>query len=112
MRPFCEVSSSAKTLSPEKSVKRAIEHLFKYRSKPFLYEVRVYEPDFSFYTVYCYDESREGAKVAKAFAELETGKPVGITYAQLTRKVIKGKSASVYGKSLAMKALFPGYKGG
>ena len=69
MRPFYEDSSSAKILTPDRKIHRALKNL---------------SASFKWFTVYVDGQpavrfdNREAARVRKAFLELETGKPVVI----------------------------------
>lgn len=68
-RPFFEDSSAAHTLTPDRKIHRALKH---------------FSASFDWYTVYVDGqpagtfETKEGARVRKAFLEIETGKPVVI----------------------------------
>lgn len=70
MRPFFEDSSASKTLTPDRKIARALKHFSN--------------AGYDWYAVYCDGklsavfEHKEGARVHKAFLEMETGKPVVI----------------------------------
>lgn len=68
MRPFCETSSSAKTLTNDKLIGRALRS----SRMPMIhgYEVRKYNPDGS-YNFLMFFISKQGAKVYKSFYEIE-----------------------------------------
>lgn len=69
MRPFYEDSSAAKTLTPDHKIHKALKH---------------FSASFDWFTVYLDGqpagrfETREAARVRKAFLEIETTKPVVI----------------------------------
>lgn len=68
-RPFFEDSSASHCLTPDRKIHRALKH---------------FRAQFDWYAVYCDGkvqarcETKEGARVHKAFLEMETGKPVVI----------------------------------
>ena len=68
-RPFFEDSSASRILTPDRKIKRALKH---------------FRAQFDWFAVYCDGvckarcETRESARVHKAFLEMETGKPVVI----------------------------------
>ena len=68
-RPFFEDSSAAHILTPDRKIHRALKH---------------FSAGFDWYGVYCDGqpagkfETKESARVRKAFLEIETGKPVVI----------------------------------
>lgn len=75
MRPFCETSSSAKTLTDEKKIGKAL------RSSRFpmidLYEVRIYNSRGDYQIIRSF-KSKQAARVFKSFHEFERGERVAI----------------------------------
>lgn len=75
MRPFCETSSSAKTLTDDKKIGKAL------RSARFPmidgYEVRSYNTRGN-YQIIKFFTSKKSARVFKSFYEIEHGEPLAI----------------------------------
>lgn len=100
MRPFYEDSSAAKMLTPELSYRYALRHMSNMQCCA--YELRKYNREGSYDLIDTF-VTREGAEVAKSFADIELGQPTAIVAVDSFHYLMaKYKISSEYGKTVTL----------